>query len=71
MSNYETLKYSAVLSNASGVVNFTTTSSVTLGSVGNLHVTGGTSGQVLSTDGSGNLSFVNNDTIHPFVFLGI
>jgi hypothetical protein len=32
---------------------------VTLGSVSNLHVAGGTSGYVLSTDGSGNLSWVS------------
>jgi hypothetical protein len=28
-----------------------------LGSVGNLHITGGSNGQVLTTDGTGNLSF--------------
>lgn len=49
----------------------TTTGNVTLGTVANVHITGGTSGQVLSTDGSGNLSFVNNDPVHPFIFLGI
>jgi len=46
------------VSNATGVVNFTTTSNVTLGAVGNLHITGGTTGQVLSTNGSGNLSWI-------------
>ena len=46
------------VSNATGVVDFTTTANVTLGAVANLHISGGTSGQVLSTDGSGGLSFV-------------
>lgn len=34
-----------------------TGANVSLGAVGNLHITGGNSGQVLSTDGLGNLSF--------------
>ena len=34
----------------------------TLGPIANVRVTGGTSGQVISTDGLGNLSFVTNDT---------
>jgi hypothetical protein len=42
----------------SGNVNFTGPN-VSLGAVSNLHVTGGTSGYVLSTDGSGNLSWVS------------
>ena len=46
------------VSNATGVVDFTTTANVTLGAVANLHISGGTSGQVLSTNGSGGLSFV-------------
>ena len=46
------------VSNATGVVNFTTTANVTLGAVANLHISGGTSGYVLSTDGSGTLSWV-------------
>ena len=45
------------VSNATGVVNFTTTANVTLGAVGNVHITGGTSGQYLQTDGSGTLSW--------------
>ena len=46
---------------------------VSLGAVANVHITGGTSGQLLSTDGSGNLSFttVGSSTPHPFLFLGI
>jgi hypothetical protein len=46
------------VSNATGIVNFTTTANVTLGAVANLHISGGTSGYVLSTDGSGTLSWV-------------
>jgi hypothetical protein len=46
------------VSNATGVVNFTTTANVTLGAVGNVKITGGTSSYVLSTDGTGNLSWV-------------
>ena len=42
----------------SGNVNFTGPN-VSLGAVSNLHVGGGTSGYVLSTDGSGNLSWVS------------
>ena len=45
------------VSNATGVVNFTTTANVTLGAVANLHISGGTTGQYLSTDGSGILSW--------------
>jgi hypothetical protein len=47
------------VSNATGVVDFTTTANVTLGAVANLHISGGTSGQVLSTNGSGGLSFIS------------
>ncbi len=46
------------VSNATGIVDFTTTANVTLGAVANLHISGGTSGYVLQTDGSGTLSWV-------------
>ena len=46
------------VSNATGIVDFTTTANVTLGSVSNLHISGGTNAYVLSTDGSGTLSWV-------------
>ena len=46
------------VSNATGVVDFTTTANVTLGAVANLHISGGTNGYVLQTDGSGTLSWV-------------
>jgi hypothetical protein len=42
---------------SNGTINFTGASNVSLGAVGNLKITGGTSGQVLSTDGTGNLSW--------------
>jgi len=45
------------VSNASGTVNFTTTANVTLGAVGNLHISGGNTSEYLKTDGSGNLSW--------------
>ena len=46
-----------------------TGSNITLGSVSNLHITGGASGQVLTTNGSGNLSFATAETLSPFLFL--
>ena len=45
---------------SNGVVNFTNTSNVTLGDISNIHISGGTSGYLLSTDGSGNLSWTFN-----------
>ncbi len=44
--------------NQSGNVNYTS-ANVTLGPVANVHITGGSSGQFISTDGSGNLSFAS------------
>ena len=41
------------VSNSSGVVNFSNTANVTLGAIGNLHISGGTAGQLLSTNGNG------------------
>ena len=38
-------------------INFTGASNVTLGSVSNLHISGGSADQVLKTDGAGNLSW--------------
>jgi hypothetical protein len=45
------------VSNSTGIVDFTTTANVTLGAIANLHISGGTSGYVLQTDGTGNLSW--------------
>ena len=42
-----------------GTVNFTNASNVALGAVGNVHITGGSSGQYLQTDGSGTLSWAS------------
>jgi len=44
---------------ASGVVNFTTSSNVSLGSNSNVKITGGSSSQLLQTDGTGNLTWVS------------
>jgi hypothetical protein len=41
---------------STGNVSFTG-ANVSLGAVGNLHITGGANGQVLTTDGTGNLNF--------------
>jgi len=46
------------VSNSSSTVNFSNTANVTLGTVSNLHISGGTNAYVLSTDGAGNLSWV-------------
>ena len=50
------------VSNSTGTVNFTGTGNVTLGAVANLHISGGTSGYVLSTDGSGGLSWISSSS---------
>ena len=42
-----------------GVVNFATSSNVNLGAVANVHITGGSAGYYLQTDGSGGLSWVS------------
>jgi Domain of unknown function (DUF4183) len=44
---------------ATGTVNLIGASNVSLGPVGNVHITGGTSGQYLQTDGSGTLSWAS------------
>jgi hypothetical protein len=43
---------------SNGTINFINASNVSLGSVSNLKITGGTNDYVLSTDGTGNLSWV-------------
>ena len=40
-----------------GNTDFTSAANVSLGNIANLHITGGTANQVLSTDGSGTLTF--------------
>lgn len=49
---------------SNGVVNFANTSNVTLGAVGNVHVTGGSANAVLITNGAGNLSFASLSSIN-------
>ena len=44
---------------STGTINLTNASNVSLGPVGNVKITGGTNGQYLTTDGSGNLSFTS------------
>lgn len=48
--------------------NFSSASTVTMGPIGNVKITGGTKNQYMQTDGTGNLSF--SDIIHPFLFTG-
>jgi len=48
-------------------VNFTTAGNVALGAVGNLHITGGSNGQVLQTDGTGNLSWSSTANINEIM----
>jgi hypothetical protein len=43
----------------SGIANLINTSNVALGSVSNVHISGGSTGFVLSTNGSGGLSWIN------------
>ena len=43
---------------STGTVDFVSSGNISLGNVGNIHISGGTSGYVLSTNGSGNLSWV-------------
>ena len=45
---------------ANGVVDFSTTSNVSLGTISNIHITGGVNGQVIQTDGLGNLVFADS-----------
>jgi hypothetical protein len=52
-----TSNISAANLSTTGTITFSTASNVTLGSNANVHITGGTSGQYLQTDGSGNLSW--------------
>lgn len=44
------------------VTNLAVTAETSLGNVANVNITGGTSGQVLTTDGTGNLSFTTPST---------
>jgi hypothetical protein len=48
---------------SNGVINFINTSNVTLGAVANLHISGGTSNYVMKTDGTGNLAWIDVNSI--------
>lgn len=61
-ASYSDSNVATYLPNYSGTLNLTNSSNVTLGAVGNIHITGGTTGQVLSTDGAGNLSWADGGT---------
>jgi hypothetical protein len=71
MSNYYSLKNNSIFNPPAGQaptnVDFSGSSNIALGNVANVSITGGTNGQVISTDGSGNLSFttVSSGTAGP------
>ena len=46
---------------SNGTINFTNASNVSLGTIANVHIGGGTSGQYLKTDGSGTISWATVD----------
>ena len=47
------------ISNTTGIVDFSNTANISLGNISNLHISGGTSGYLLTTNGSGNLSWAS------------
>ena len=59
------------VSNSTGTVDFANTANVTLGDISNLHIAGGTSGYVLSTDGNGNLTWTNSSVVGNAVPIGL
>ena len=66
LGNLATANFVNVSSNlaVTGNVNFTSAANVSLGPVGNIHITGGSAGQVLQTDGAGNLSWSSTANIN-------
>lgn len=64
---YDNSTQTAVVTNftSTGNVNFSTTSNVSLGTVANIHIAGGTPNQVLTTDGSGNLTWEAPGAVTP------
>jgi|694.fasta_scaffold01024_17 hypothetical protein len=48
---------------STGNINFANTANVALGNVTNVHITGGVTGYVLGTDGTGNLSWISGGSI--------
>lgn len=53
-----TTKVSSNMLDQSGNLNITG-ANVTLGPLANIHISGGSNAQVITTDGAGNLSFTN------------
>jgi hypothetical protein len=51
-----------VWSNSLSIDSLNVTSNASLGNVGNVHITGGLDGQILKTDGNGNLSWTSSST---------
>ena len=51
-----------VWSNSISIASLNVSSNANLGNVGNVHISGGTNGQVLKTDGNGNLSWTSSST---------
>ena len=66
LGNLSSLQVNGVANFANGTVTFNPTASnkLNLGNVGNVNISGGSTGQYLATDGSGNLSW-NTITIPP------
>ena len=69
LGNLATANYINVAANlvVSGNANFTSAANVALGAVGNVHITGGTAGYVLTTDGSGGLSWSSTAATNEIV----
>jgi hypothetical protein len=68
LGNLATANYVNVATlTANTTVNFTSASNVSLGPVGNIHITGGSNGQVLQTDGLGNLSWSSTANINEIM----
>jgi len=64
-ANYVNISSNLTVTNlvANTNVNFSSAGNVTLGPVGNLHITGGTPDQILKTDGNGNLSWSSGTSL--------
>ena len=68
LGNLATANYVNVATlTANTTVNFTSASNVSLGPVGNIHITGGSNGQVLQTDGAGNLTWSSTANINEIM----
>ena len=61
IANFPTVANVDTAGNITGLhtANLTTTANVQLGNIANVHIFGGANGQLIQTDGAGNLSFVN------------